>query len=88
MSFKKLSLWYLMLTKRLFCKFSFVILLCCIPIMFLVTNYAMSGESGVLTVMLCSEDKDSGAEEIINSLLNEDSVILFKYSDNPQSAID
>lgn len=88
MSFKKLSLWYLMLTKRLFCKFSFVILLCCIPIMILVTNYAMSGESGVLTVMLCSEDKDSGAEEIINSLLNEDSVILFKYSDNPQSAID
>ncbi len=88
MRFKKLSLWYLMLTKRLFCKFSFVILLCCIPIMILVTNYAMSGESGVLTVMLCSEDKDSGAEEIINSLLNEDSVILFKYSDNPQSAID
>lgn len=88
MSFKKLFLWYLMLTKRLFCKFSFVILLCCIPIMILVTNYAMSGESGVLTVMLCSEDKDSGAEEIINSLLNEDSVILFKYSDNPQSAID
>ena len=88
MSFKKLSLWYLMLTKRLFCKFSFVILLCCIPIMILVTNYAMSGESGVLTVMLCSEDKYSGAEEIINSLLNEDSVILFKYSDNPQSAID
>ncbi len=87
MKIKKLFLWYCMLTKRLFCKFSFVILLCCIPLMILVTNYAMSGKSGVLTVILCSEDNGTEAEVIIKSLLEEDSVILFKHIENPEDAI-
>lgn len=87
MSMKKFLLWYCMLTKRLFKKFSFIILLCCIPIMVLVTSSAMNGESGVLTILLCSEDENSGADEIIDSLLEKDSIILFKKSTNIESAL-
>ena len=87
MSIKKFLLWYCMLTKRLFRKLSFILLLCCIPIMILVTSSAMNGESGVLTIMLCSEDEKSGADEIISSLLEKDSVILFKKSSDIESAL-
>lgn len=87
MNIKKLFLWYWMLTKRLFHKFSFVILLCCIPIMVLITNTAMTGESGVLTILLYAEDEDSGAEDVINSLLEGESVILFKRAETLDSAL-
>ena len=87
MNVKKLFLWYVMLTKRLFRKFSFLILLCCIPLLIFASNYAMSGESGVMTIILCSEDDSAEVDKIINSLLNEDSVIRFKAIDNLESAL-
>lgn len=87
MSIKKFFLWYFMLTKRLFYKFSFIILLCVIPLMVLATDAAMSEESGVIKIMLYSEKGNTGAEEIINSLLTDDSVILFQKCDSKEYAL-
>ena len=87
MNVKKLFLWYYMLTKRLFRKWSFLVLLCCIPLMIFVSDYAMSGESGVMTIILCNEGESKEVDKIINSLMSDDSVIRFKTSDNVQSAV-
>lgn len=87
MNVKKLFLWYYMLTKRLFRKWSFLVLLCCIPIMMLVSNYAMSGESGVMTVILYSEDDSAEVQKIINNLTDGDSVIRFKVCNNKEDGI-
>lgn len=87
MSIKKFFLWYLMLTKRLFHKFSFIVLLCLIPVMVFATNGAMSEKSGVLKIMLCSESENSGAEDIIESLLDGESIILFQKSDSVEEAL-
>ena len=88
MNVKKLFLWYYMLTKRLFRKWSYLVLLCCIPIMMLVSNYAMSGESGVMTIILCCEDDSAEAQKIVGNLLDGDSVIRFKVNNNKEQAID
>ena len=87
MSIKKFLLWYCMFTKRLFHKLSFVILLCCIPVLVAVTSSVMDGESGILTILLCSEDENSEADKIINSLLEDDSVILFKRAGDVEGAV-
>ena len=87
MNVKKLFLWYYMLTKRLFRKWSFLVLLCCIPLMMLVSNYAMSGESGVMTIILCCEDDSHETQKIVDSLMDGDSVIRFKVNNNKEEAI-
>ena len=87
MNIKKFFLWYFMLTKRIFHKFSFIILLCSIPLMVLATDAAMSEESGVVKILLYSEEGNSGAEEIINSLLADDSVILFQRCGSMEYAL-
>ena len=87
MNVKKLFLWYFMLTKRLFRKWSFLVLLCCIPLMVLASNYAMSGESGVMTIFLCCEDDSPQAHKIVDSLFEGDSVIRFKVNNNKEEAI-
>lgn len=87
MSIKKILLWYCMLTKRLFHKLSFIVLLCCIPIMVLATNAAMTGESGVLTIFLYTEDGNPGADEVIDKLLKSNSVILFKKTNDFDDAL-
>ncbi len=78
----KYFIWFFMLTKRLLHQWSFLVLLCLIPCSVLLTNLAMFQESGIVHVILCSEDNDEKSLEIINSLLNEDSVIRFSQSDS------
>ena len=87
MNVKKLFLWYFMLTKRLFRKWSFLVLLCCIPLMMLVSDYAMSGESGVMTIILCCEDESPQAQKIVENLFESESVIRFKVNNNKDEAI-
>ena len=55
--------------------------------MIFVSDYAMSGESGVMTIILCNEGESKEVDKIINSLMTDDSVIRFKTSDNVQSAV-
>lgn len=73
---KKLFIWYLMFTKRLFRRYSFVLILLLIPISIPCAKIAMEQDSGILTVALCAEDKnDVLANEIIGKLTADDSII-------------
>ena len=88
MSVKRILLWYFMLTKRLFHKISFWVLLLSIPFMIQATNNAMSGESGVITVILCCEDNSPQTEKIVENLLESGSVIRFKVNNDKDMAIE
>lgn len=83
---KKCYIWYYMFSKRLFRRISFVILLCMIPVIIPAANSVMSDESGIVRIVLCSEDKNSLSSEIINSLLEDDGIILFSECENEEAA--
>ena len=60
--FRKCFMWFCMLTKRLFHQWSFLLILCMIPLVIPVANIAMNEDSGVFRVALYSEDKGEKAE--------------------------
>lgn len=76
---RKCARWYLAFIKRLFHKFSFIVILCLIPALIPLGTGAMSEDSGVLTIALSSEDKGKEAEQIIGELLEKESMIRFVY---------
>ena len=59
-----------------------------IPLLIPISNAAMQGESGILTVVLCGDGKDAASREIISTLLEEEGVILFQRVDTPEHAIE
>ena len=61
-----------LLNKRLLKKFSFIIILCLIPLMTLAMTYLAKDESGILNITLCSEYPiDTLANAIIDNLLKD-----------------
>lgn len=85
-SLKKYFIWYYMLSKRLLKKKSFIILLCIIPIIIPLVNMAMSQDSGILKIVLCNDGNTDTSAKIIDSLINDDGVILYSVADSRRSA--
>lgn len=83
---RKYFIWFFMLSKRLLRQWSFVILLCMIPVVIPLTSIAMSQESGILHIVLCNEGYDDKATEIIDSLMNYDGVVMFSLTDSREEA--
>ncbi len=76
---KRFFLWQYMLNKRLLHKKEFLILLCLIPLLVLGMTLLSKEDSGVVTVLLSVEDeKDSLVGEIVEGMLEEDSIIQYK----------
>lgn len=85
---KKLFTWYLMFTKRLFHRGSFILILLMIPISIPCAKIAMEQDSGILTVALYSEDKnDVIANEIITTLTKDKSIIRYVIYDDIDDAV-
>ena len=74
---RKGFIWFYMLSKRMLHKWSFLLLLCLVPLMIPLINVAMSLDSGIVHVVLCNEGNDKSAESIIHALMAEESVIRF-----------
>ncbi len=83
---RKYLVWFYMLSKRLLRQWSFLLLLCLIPMCTFFIHIAMTEESGVVHVLLCNEGEDSMAEEIITSLMNEKSVLRFSQCESEENA--
>ncbi len=83
---RKYFVWFFMLSKRLLHQWSFIVLLCMIPIIVPLTNIAMSQESGVVRIALCHEGDDASASKIISSLMDYDGIILFSTTDSEEEA--
>lgn len=79
---RKIFLWQYMLNKRLFHKKSFIVLLVLIPVMVFGMKLVAKQDSGIMTIMLCAEQEgDELAEQIIEELLEQDSVIRYTVGD-------
>ncbi len=78
--------WFYMLGKRLLRQWSFVVLLCLIPVMIPIGNMAMQQESGLMRVTLCHEGSDIIAINMIESLTKKDSMVYFTVADSKEEA--
>lgn len=78
-----------MLAKRLFKKKSFIVILCLLPAFAALISFASKQDNGMLTVMLAADDaEDKTASEIIDYLVDSDSIILYRISASPDEAIE
>ena len=72
--------WMYMLTKRLYKKAVFVIILAIIPIVVLGVSIIAKQDSGFVTIALAQEDNSNKASnEIITELLNDKKLILLPF---------
>lgn len=83
----KCAVWFYMYSKRLLHKFSFVILLCLIPVVVFLANSAMSEDSSVLRIALYSEDDSQITDDIISALAKKDSIIQYKICSSRNDAL-
>lgn len=84
---KRLLMWYYMFSKRLFKRYSFIVILLTIPLMIPVAKSVMSEDSGMVTVALFAEDSnDETAARIIKNLTEEESVIRYRVFDTEEAA--
>lgn len=88
MNFRKWLNLQFLYCKRLLRKKSFVVLLCLVPLMVLGLRIISNQSNGIVSVILCMEDDDDEiASEIIDKLLDADSVIRYEYCDDIDEAI-
>ena len=76
---------FLLLNKRLLRKPSFIIILCLIPLMVFGLKLVSERESGIVRIALVNEGSRE-AQEIIDELMDKDSVFLFRVIDNAKEA--
>ena len=77
----------ILFNKRLLKKISFLIILCCIPLLVLGVNLMAKQESGILRVVLCQEDADDLSEEIVADMLQMESALSFVEAETVEEAI-
>lgn len=92
--FDKIFTWYILLTKRLFKKKSFVLVLLLLPCLSAGLLLVSTQESGVLTVALVAEKKeaadkvgeDTSSKQLIKRIRAEKSIIRFVEADSEEEA--
>lgn len=84
---KHILKWFLMLTKRLYKKVSFVIILALIPLFVFTFSVAAEGEKGFLHVILVQTNpNDEISSQLISELTSEPSVVMFSTGNSAQKA--
>ena len=83
----RIFLWLILFNKRLLKKISFLIILCCIPLLVLGVNLMAKQESGILRVVLCQEDADDLSEKVVADMLKLDSALSFVEAETVEEAI-
>lgn len=83
---RKALLWLWMLTKRLYKKATFVVILVLIPVLVLGYSFTTQEDSGMLTVALAREDKDPYALSLLASLDESSQLLRFAECDSPEEA--
>ena len=77
-SIRKLLIWIWLLTKRLYKKPSFIVILLLIPLTVVGYDLATQGESGMVTVVVCCEDdQDQFALQLQQRLTDSSGIIRF-----------
>lgn len=85
---RKLFLWFWMLSKRLYKKPTFLVLILLIPVVIVGYRAISGGESGMLTVGLTCREEDPIAQAIFADLQESSSMMTFRIYEDPQEAED
>ena len=83
---KRLMKWFLLLSKRLYKKISFILILLLIPALVFGFSNVAKEDSGVLTIALSQTGDDAMATNVIQDLLSEKTLVRFIDCDSPQAA--
>lgn len=83
---KKMLLWLWLLTKRLYKKPTFLVILLLIPLLSFGYGAMTEGDSGMLTVVLAAEDPSDLTDEIFASLDGTGQLIQYRYAKSPEEA--
>lgn len=84
----KYAVWFIMLSKRLVTKWSFIVLLLIIPAVMPLVNISMQQQSGIVRITVFDQDNSVHTRKAISKLLSQDSLINFSVADSYQQAID
>lgn len=84
----KLAMWFIMLSKRLYKKLTFLAILLLIPLLVLGYSAAAREDSGMLTVALTSRSQDDLADRIMESLSGSSQLIRYVICESPAQAED
>lgn len=80
--------WFYMLTKRLYKKAAFIVILALILASVIVFAFAAKSDSGFVRIALTEEGAgDKISEEIIDELLRDDSMLMYARFDSPADAV-
>ena len=81
--------WFLLLSKRLYKKPSFLALLVMIPICVAAVGVAAGQDSGFVHIVLAQQQAEDGTgAKAIQSLLEEKGMILYTKADSPETAVE
>lgn len=83
---RKLILWFWMLSKRLYKKPTFLVLIMLIPVFVVGYRTISGGESGILTVGLTGRGEDPMVREIFADLQANSAMVTFRIYEDPQEA--
>lgn len=84
----RIIVWFLLLNKRLFHKWSFVFILILAPLLVYIMKQIVTDESGVLKILLYQENyRDEVSQEVVNKLLTDDSIIQFERVGSAEQAL-
>ena len=83
---KKALLWLWMLTKRLYKKATFVVILVLIPVLVLGYGLTTQEDSGIISVALARQDEDPTALSLLATLDESSQLLRFEDCDSPEEA--
>ncbi len=85
---KRCLMWWAKLTKRLYKKPTFFLILILIPLLTVAYSVLAQEDSGMMIVALAREDDSPMAVAVMEELLSEKSLILFQACETPEEAED
>jgi len=83
---KKLLTWFWLLTKRLYKKPTFLVILVLIPLLIFGYQGMAQGDSGIVTILLTQEGNDPIANEIMDDLCREHKLFRYQKCATPEEA--
>lgn len=84
---RRLVVWYILLNKRLFKKYSFLLILCMIPLLVGAVRLMAQEESGIVSIALCPNGSgDELVESIIEQLLDDNEILRYEICETEEEA--
>lgn len=84
---RRIAVWYFLLNKRFLKKYSFLLILCLVPLIVAGMRMASQEESGIVRIALCqSNPEDELSAKIVRQLTERDSILQYVLCETEEEA--